>query len=897
MEKVTEKRLMEAKTEGTEPADPDPLETREWTDAFDQVLEAGSDRARFILNTLLHRAQQDHLRLPELVQTPYVNTIPPHEEPPYPGNLEIERRLRAIIRWNAAAMVHRANHHEPGIGGHLATYASAATLYEVGFNHFFRGRDGDQPGDIIFFQGHSSPGIYARSYLEGRLTEDQLDHFRRETAGKGLSSYPHPWLMPHYWEYPTVSMGLGPLTAIYQARFNRYLRDRGIVDPDDGRVWCFMGDGESDEPESLGSLSLAAREGLDNLIFVVNCNLQRLDGPVRGNGKIIQELEAVFRGSGWNVIKVIWGSDWDPLLAADKDGLLVKRMNEAVDGDYQKYSVEAGDYTRRHFFGRYPQTLKLVEPMTDDQIRYLRRGGHDVRKVYAAYHRAVTNAQGRPTAILAKTVKGWTLGEGAEGRNSAHQSKKFTDEQLRKFRDLLQLPIPDKQLLDAPFYKPPKDSEEIQYLRDCRGKLGGSVPRRAVKASKEEIPPLERFRDLLEGSTVVASTTKAFARMLVLLLRDPKIGRRVVPIIPDESRTFGLDGLFKEFGIYSSVGQTYDPVDSAMLISYREAKDGQMIEEGITEAGSMATWTAAGTSYAAHGKYTIPFYIFYSMFGYQRTGDMVWAAADARTRGFLLGATAGRTTLNGEGLQHEDGHSPLLFSVVPTARVYDPAWAYELAVIIHDGLKRMYQDQEDCFYYITLYNENYPMAPMTKGCEDGLIRGLYLFRSAGKAPSAQILGSGPALREALRAQTILAEEFGIAADVWSATSYLELRREALEVERWNRLHPDEEPRVPHVVFRLGPAQGPIIAVTDYLRAIPDQIARWVPDRFLSLGTDGFGRSDSRAALRRHFEIDAEHVAYATLVELARRGGFPARKLPAAMKTLGLDPIRPDPWVI
>jgi len=633
---------------------------------------------------------------------------------------------------------------------------------------------------------------------------------------------------------------------------------------------------------------------------VVNCNLQRLDGPVRGNGKIIQELEAVFRGSGWNVIKVIWGRDWDPLLEADKTGLLVRRMNEALDGEYQKYSVESGDYTRKEFFGRYPELHKLVETLSDDQIRYLRRGGHDVQKVYAAYERAVTRAQGRPTAVLAKTVKGWTLGEGAEGRNATHQWKKFTEDQLRKFRDLLQLPIPDKNLGEAPYYMPPKDSEEIQYLLDCRRTLGGFVPKRAVRVPKEEIPPVEKFHELLQGSTVVASTTMAFARALRILLKDPKIGGRVVPIIPDEGRTFGLEGLFKEFGIYSSVGQKYEPVDSDMILSYREAKDGQMIEEGITEAGSLATWTAAGTSYATHGVTTIPFYIFYSMFGFQRVGDLVWAAADARAKGFLLGATAGRTTLNGEGLQHEDGHSPLLFSVVPTVRVYDPAWAYEVAVIIQDGLKRMYQDQESCFYYLTLYNENYPMPKMPEGAQEGIVKGLYLFQRGPTDPKmkkAQLLGSGPILRESLRAQALLAEKYGVSADVWSATSYLTLRREAMEVDRWNHRHPDEDPRVPYLVAQLGPTSGPILAASDHIRAVSEQIAPWLADRFTALGTDGFGRSDTRANLRRFFEVDAEHLAYSTLARLAGAGHFPRRSLSKAMRDLNLDPNKREPWSV
>ncbi len=879
--------------------DPDPQETDEWIDAFDQLLvHHGPDRARHILDSLLRHAQHAPVHLPAVIQTPYVNSIPVPEEPPYPGDEAIEKRIRAIIRWNAAVMVVRANKDLEGIGGHLSTYASAATLYEVGFNHFFRGREGGQAGDQVFYQGHAAPGIYARAFLEGRLTEEQLEHFRQETGGRGLSSYPHPWLMPHFWEYPSVSMGLAPLTAIYQARFNRYLRDRGLRNTDESTVWAFLGDGECDEPESLGSLSLAAREGLDNLIFVVNCNLQRLDGPVRGNGKIIQELEAVFRGAGWNVYKVIWGRDWDPLLAADDSGLLVKRMGEALDGDYQKYSVEPGAYTRGHFFGRYPETARLAEHLSDDRIRTLRRGGHDPVKVYAAYHKAAQGRNGRPTAILAKTVKGWALGEATEGRNIAHQAKKLTEEHLKKFRDRLGLPIPDDRLSDPPYYLPPPDSDEEQYLIECRRRLGGFVPRRTVRVPKEVIPPLEKFGDLLKGSEVPASTTSAYSRMLAILLKDEKIGRRVVPIIPDEARTFGLDALFRQVGIYSSVGQLYEPVDKGLLLYYREAKDGQVLEEGITEAGSMATFTCAGTSYATHGLTLFPFYIYYSMFGFQRVGDLMWAAADARAKGFLLGATAGRTTLNGEGLQHEDGHSLLLMSAIPTVRAYDPAWAYEVAVILHDGLKRMYQDQETCFYYVTLYNEFYPQPPMPPGVEEGIVKGLYLFRPAGakaaRGRRVQLLGSGPILREALRAQELLAEKFGVAADVWSATSYLSLRREALEADRWNLLHPDAEPRVPHVTAQLGAAEGPIVAVSDFMRAVPEMIARWFPDRFTALGTDGFGRSDSREALRRHFEIDAAHIAFSALSELARKGAFSRKDLAAAARELGLDPAKPDP---
>jgi pyruvate dehydrogenase E1 component len=880
--------------------DVDPAETREWIDAFEGLTKRyGEARARFILESLIDRAQRGGLNLPSLIQTSYVNTIPASSEAPYPGDEALEKTIRRIIRWNAAVMVIRANHFDPGIGGHLATYASAATLYEVGFNHFFRGKNGGVSGDHIYFQGHSSPGIYARAFLEGRLTRERLANFRHESGGAGLSSYPHPRLMPDFWEFPTVSMGLGPLAAIYQARFNRYMRDRGIKDTDASRVWAFVGDGECDEPETLGALAIAARERLDNLAFVVNCNLQRLDGPVRGNGKIIQELEAVFRGSGWNVIKVIWGCDWDPLLTEDTDGLLARRMNEAVDGDYQKYSVEPGSYTRKHFFGKYPQLLNLVENLTDNQIRGLRRGGHDHHKVYTAY-RAAVDHKGGPTAILAKTVKGWALGEGAEGRNAAHQTKKLNVEQMKKFRDELHLPIPDADLEEAPFYLPAKGDPIYDYLRERRSELGGDCPRRVASVPVEEIPPLTNFGDLLVGSgEAEASTTRAFAKILADLLKDEKFGKRVVPIIPDEARTFGLDGLFKRFGIYSSVGQVYQPVDSEMLITYREAKDGQVLEEGICEAGAMATFTAAGTSYATHDVTMIPLYIFYSMFGYQRTGDQVWAFGDARGKGFLLGATAGRTTLNGEGLQHQDGHSPLLFSAVPNVRIYDPAYAYELAVIVRDGLARMYAKGEDCFYYITLYNENYPMPPMPAGVEEGILRGLYKFRAAPKVShpksrTAQILGSGTILREALRAQELLAEKFHVAADVWSATSYTQLRRDALAAERWNRLHPEENPRSSWVADQLAPTHGPIVATSDYMKAVPDQIARWLGPRFLPLGTDGYGMSDSRPALRRHFEVDAEHVTVAVLHELSKKGAVGAKEVSQAIRDLGIDPDRMNP---
>ncbi|MBI2921001.1 MAG: pyruvate dehydrogenase (acetyl-transferring), homodimeric type [Planctomycetes bacterium] len=879
--------------------DVDPAETGDWTESLDAVVaHHGVERAYFLLNTLLKRAQVNRVRLPALVQTPYINTIRPEAEPVFPGDEEMERRIRRIIRWNAVAMVVRANHNFPGIGGHLATYASAANIYEVGFNHFFRGKTDTQDGDQVFFQGHSAPGIYARAFLEGRLTIEQMDRFRREVErGKGLSSYPHPWLMPDFWEFPTVSMGLGPMSAIYQARFNRYLRDRGIRNTDESHVWAFLGDGECDEPEALGALSLAAREGLDNLTFIVNCNLQRLDGPVRGNGKIIQELEAIFHGSGWNVIKVIWGRRWDPLIASDKDGVLVRRMGEAVDGEYQRYSTEGGAYTREHFFGKDPRLLKLVDHLSDDDIRRLRRGGHDQKKNYAAFKAAIGH-KGQPTVILAKTVKGWTLGGSVEAKNVAHQQKKMGIEELKKFRDVLYLPIADGKLGDAPFYHPGEDSPEVQYLRERRKALGGYVPQRVVRKKPLAVPPLEKFDYFLKGTKEDVSTTGAFVRILADLCKDPAIGKRVVPIIPDEARTFGMEALFKSLGIYSSVGQLYEPVDAKMLLSYREAKDGQVLEEGITEAGSMASFLSAATSYATHGEPMIPFYIFYSMFGFQRVGDQAWQVGDARGRGFLLGATFGRTTLNGEGLQHQDGHSHLLASTIPTIRAYDPAFAFEIAVIIQDGLRRMFAEHEDCYYYISIQNENYAMPAMPEGAADGILKGLYLFRKSplAKGIKAQIFGSGSIMTCALAAQTILAEKFGVSADVWSATSYLNLRREALEAERWSLLHPDSAPRVPLVQQVLKGAEGPIVSASDSMKAVPDQIARWVPQMY-ALGTDGFGRSDTREALRRHFEIDAGSIAVAVLSQLSRRGLVKPAVVAKAIAEFGLDPERADPRVL
>ncbi len=875
--------------------DIDPDETQEWVDSLDGLVKAGGvERARFVLFKLLKRARQLQIGLPALTQTRYINTISPEQEPYFPGDEEMERRIRRMIRWNAVAMVLRANHHYPGIGGHLATYASAATLYEVGFNWFFRGKDDGQPGDQIYFQGHAAPGIYARAFLEGRLDTNALDHFRREALEKGLSSYPHPRLMPGLWEFPTVSMGLGPLAAIYQARFDRYLHHRGIADTSGSRVWCFVGDGEMDEPEAQGGLRLAGREGLDNLVFVVNCNLQRLDGPVRGNGKIVQELEALFRGAGWNVIKVLWGREWDDLLARDVEGVLVNKMNEWLDGDSQRMAISDGSTIRKQFFGTDQRLAKLVEHLSDAELAKLRRGGHDYRKVYAAYWSA-TRHTGAPTVILAQTVKGWALGPSVEARNVTHQAKKMSVEELKIFRDRLELPIGDQHLEDPPYYHPGMDAPEIRYMLERRATLGGPVPKRVVSAAKLALPDPSAFAEFAKGSgQAAASTTMAFTRLLRNLTRDKSIGKRVVPIIPDEARTFGMDPLFKELGIYSPLGQRYTPVDAETLLPYREAQDGQMIEEGITEAGSMATMTAAGTSYATLGQPMVPFYVFYSMFGFQRTMDQIWAFGDARGRGFLMGATAGRTTLNGEGLQHEDGHSHLLASAVPNVRAYDPAFAYETSVIVQDGLRRMLEAGEDVFYYITLYNENYPMPAMPAGVEDGIVRGLYLFKQGAEGRRrVQLLGSGPILLHALRAQEILQDRYDVAADVWSVTSYQLLRNDALETERWNRLHPDQRPRRSYVSEQLG-GRGPVIAASDFMKAVPDQIARWAGQPFLPLGTDGFGRSDTREALRRHFEVDAEHITVAALHTLAQCEQYSPADVAAAIREHGIDPERADP---
>jgi pyruvate dehydrogenase E1 component len=882
--------------------DADVQETEEWLTAFEQVVELeGHDRACFLLKKLLEKGYEKNVTLPFTGNTPYINTIPKSKEPAYGGDRAVERKIKSLVRWNAMAMVVRANKRFAGLGGHISTFASAATLYQVGLHHFFRGRgESGFDGDMLYFQGHASPGIYANAFLEGRIPQEKMEAFRRELeTGGGLASYPHPWLMPDFWEFPTVSMGLGPISAIYQAKFNRYLRDRGLRDSQNRKIWAFLGDGETDEPESLGAISLAAREKLDNLIFVINCNLQRLDGPVRGNGKVIQELETNFRGAGWNVIKVIWGSDWDPLIEADNTGLLIQRMNETLDGEYQKYTVEGGDYVRREFFGKYPELLELVKGYSDQQIHELRRGGHDPVKVYAAFKAAVEHT-GSPTVILAKTVKGYGLGEAGEGRNVTHQQKKLNEEELRFFRDRFDIPISDKDLHDIPFYRPPDDSPEIQYLQERRRALGGYVPSRRVRKEPLPQPAGSLWERYYTGVDREVSTTMVFVQMLTQLLKEEDLGKKVVPIVPDEARTFGMESLFRQFGIYSHVGQLYEPVDKGMLLYYREATNGQILEEGITEAGSMASFIAAGTSYATHGIDAIPFFIFYSMFGFQRVGDLIWAAADQRVRGFLLGATSGRTTLNGEGLQHEDGHSLVLASVVPNLLAYDPAYAYEVAVIIQDGMRRMFQDREDIFYYITLTNENYPMPPMpSPDCREGILKGLYKFSTAPGAPEGpdgrprvHILGSGSLHREAVRAQQILAERFGVAAEVWSATSYKELRRDALEVERWNRLHPDQEPRKPYVVSLFEGDDRPIIAVTDYMKLVPDQIARWLPGRFHPLGTDGFGRSDTREALRRFFEVDAENVVIAALGQLAKRGEVDATTVRRAIEELGVDPEKP-----
>ncbi len=879
-------------------------ERHKWVASMEYMLEyilkkEDSEQVGFLLEELFDRLRASGRKIPHTVNTRYLNTIAAEKEPPYPGSREIERRIKSYVRWNAMAMVVKANRLHPDIGGHISTYASSATLYEVGLNHFFRGGDG-APADMVYFQGHASPGIYARAYVEWRINAPRLHHFRQElsTVG-GLASYPHPYLMPDFWQFPSVSMGLAPIMSIYQARFNRYLKSRGLLSGQEPRVWCFAGDGEMDEPEASGALTLASRENLDNLIWVVNCNLQRLDGPVRGNGKIIQELEALFRGAGWNVIKVIWGSDWDPLLQADDKGILLKRMEEAVDGDYQKYSVEPGSYTRKHFFGKYPELREMVNQLTDDQIRKLLRGGHDPKKVYAAYKAAVEH-KSSPTVILAKTVKGYGLGEAGEGRNITHQQKKLNERELREFRSRFDIPLPDEEVVETPFYRPPLDSPETQYLLERRKQLGGFIPRRKVDVAPLKLPEAGDYAEFLKGSGEhPMSTTMAMVRLLAKLLRHEEIGKRIVPIIPDEARTFGMDSLFRQIGIYSSKGQLYEPVDRETLLFYNEAKDGQILEEGITEAGAMSSFIAAGTAYANLGTNMIPFYFYYSMFGFQRIGDLMWAAGDIKAKGFLLGATAGRTTLNGEGLQHQDGHSHILASSIPTLLTYDAAFAYEIAIIIRDGLHKLYGDGEEYFYYLTLYNESYPMAEMPNGVEEGILKGLYKLKPAarGKRYKAHIFGSGPLLQEALRAQDILANQFDVAADVWSATSYKLLRGDALRTSRWNMLHPTAPQKKSYLETLLQDEEGVYVAVSDYMKIVPDQIAPWVPGGLTTLGTDGFGRSDTRASLRRFFEVDAEVTTIAVLYALYQKGFVPAQTVESAIKSLGVDQEKSFPFYL
>jgi pyruvate dehydrogenase E1 component len=881
--------------------DLDPVETQEWLESIDSVLKLhGPERAHFILERLIDYTRRSGAYLPFKPNTAYVNTIPTGREPEYPGNRALERRIEAYIRWNAMAMVVQANRMSSEYGGHLSSYASSATLYEVGFNHFWRAASDKHPGDMVFMQGHSSPGVYARAYLEGRLSEEQLRHFRQEAGGPGigLSSYPHPWLMPDFWQFPTVSMGLGPMMAIFQARFVRYLEHRGLAKPSDRKVWAFLGDGEMDEPESMGALTMPVREGLDNLIFVINCNLQRLDGPVRGNGKIIQELEAAFLGAGWNVIKVLWGSRWDPLLARDTKGLLRRVMEECVDGEYQNFKAKGGAYTREHFFGKYPELKAMVANMSDEDIWRLNRGGHDPRKVYAAYAAAMTH-KGQPTVILAKTVKGYGLGKGGEGQMVAHQQKKLSEEDLRVFRDRFNMPVSDEEIARLPFKKPDENSDEARYLREKRAAFGGYLPSRRKEAPPLAVPPLEAFQPVLEGTAErEISTTMAFVRILTILLKDKNIGKNIVPIVPDEARTFGMEGLFRQIGIYSSVGQLYTPQDAETLMSYREDKKGQMLEEGINEAGALCSWIAAGTAYSNHGINMVPFFIYYSMFGFQRVGDFIWAAGDIQARGFLLGATAGRTTLAGEGLQHQDGHSQLLASTVPNCVTYDPTYAYELAVIIQDGLRRMFAEQQNIFYYLTVMNENYPQPALPKGVEQGILKGGYLLQTGGRGKvRATLLGSGTILRECIAAAKILEGDYGIPADVFSITSFNELRREALESERWNLLHPTEPPRMPYVEGLLKEHEGPVVAATDYMRIVPDQIREWVGGRYVTLGTDGYGRSDSRAALRKHFEVDRNYIAIAALKALADEGKVDQATLTGAMKALGVDSSKPVPWKV
>jgi len=876
--------------------DIDNQETQEWLDALNAVIETeGVERAHFLIESMIDQARRSGANLPYNATTAYLNTIPTHLQQRHPGNPDMERRIRALIRWNAVMTVLRANEKSPGVGGHIASFQSAATLYDVGFNHFFRAANDKFQGDLVYFQGHSSPGVYARAYLEGRISEEQLSNFRMETGGKGLSSYPHPWLMPDFWQFPTVSMGLGPIMGIYQARFLKYLHDRGIADTSDRKVWVFCGDGEMDEPESLGAISLASREKLDNLIFVVNCNLQRLDGPVRGNGKIIQELESDFRGSGWNVIKVIWGSYWDPLIAMDKTGLLKKRMEECVDGEYQNFKAKGGAYTREHFFGKYPELKEMVTAMSDQDIWRLNRGGHDPHKVYAAYA-AATSHKGQPSVVLAKTVKGYGMGDAGEGQNITHQQKSMDISSLKAFRDRFDLPISDEDVEKLSFYKPASDSPEIKYMMERREALGGFVPQRKRKGNALKTPPLSTFENMLTATGErEISTTMAFVRILSTLVRDKELGKYVVPIVPDEARTFGMEGMFRQLGIYSSVGQLYEPQDSDQVMFYKEQRDGQILEEGINEAGSFSSWIAAATSYTVNEIQMIPFYIFYSMFGFQRIGDLAWAAGDSRARGFLLGATAGRTTLNGEGLQHEDGHSQLMAAMIPNCVSYDPTFSYELAVIMQDGLKRMIENQEDVFYYITLMNENYSHPEMPKGVEANIIKGMYQFSTSKiKGEKVQLMGSGVILREVIEAQKILENDYAVSADVWSVTSFNELRKDALEIDRWNRMNPDKPQKESHITKLLKKAEGPIIASTDYMKSFAEQIAVFLPHTFVALGTDGFGRSDSREKLRQFFEVDRHYVVVATLKALSDEGKIKSSIVTDAIKKFKLDPNKPNP---
>ena len=886
-----------------EMTDIDAIETQEWIESLRSVIERdGIERAHHLLTSLMDHARESGTGLPFSVNTPYINTIPESRAEYTPGDPAIEWRIRSLIRWNALAMVVQANRLSSELGGHIASFASAATLYDVGFNHFWHAANEAHGGDLVFMQGHSAPGIYARAFLEGRISEDRLHKFRQEIDGEGLSSYPHPWLMPDFWQFPTVSMGLGPIMAIYQARFMKYLHNRGLLDTSGRKVWAFMGDGEMDEPEALGAITLASREKLDNLIFVVNCNLQRLDGPVRGNGKIIQELEAAFRGAGWNVLKVVWGSYWDPLLHLDTKGLLRKRMDEAVDGEYQNFKAKGGAYTREHFFGKYPELKKMVSNLSDEDIWRLNRGGHDPHKVYAAYAEAVKHT-GEPTVILAKTVKGYGMGEAGEGQNITHQQKKMGEDALKAFRDRFNIPISDDKIADAPFYRPPEDSPEISYMRERRARLGGYLPQRRRMAAPHEIPGLSAFDALLKGSGErEMSTTMAFVRILTALTRDKNVGRFVVPIVPDEARTFGMEGLFRQLGIYSDKGQLYVPQDADQLMFYREARDGQILEEGITEAGAVSSWIAAATAYSNHGLSMIPFYIFYSMFGFQRIGDLAWAAGDMQARGFLVGGTAGRTTLAGEGLQHDDGHSHVFSSAIPNCVSYDPTFAFELAVIVHHGLKRMFSEQENVFYYLTVMNENYPHPALPAGSEEGILKGMYLLKAGespgrGKKerPKVQLLGCGTILREVIAAAELLEEDFSVGADVWSATSFTELRRDGMAVERWNRLHPTEPPRRTFVEQCLGSRTGPVVAASDYMRLFADQIRPWVDRRFVTLGADGFGRSDMRSRLRRFFEVDRFHIAIAALKALADDGEIGSQVVAGAIERYDIDPDLPNPW--